>query len=326
MKELEHWHPVLKSNLLKRLPIQIELNNTKIVLFRTEEKVSALMDTCPHRRMPLSKGKIFHNKIKCAYHGICFDSDGNSSSIEESSKIQAESFDTVELHNYIWIKKKNIPAKFPFFDIEGLKQIDISEHEIFAPLELVLDNFTEVEHTPEVHLFLGYDKTKMNEIKVECMTEEETVRIKNIGPQKKIPTLIRYFLEIGENDFFVDDWTTYFSPIYSVYEQYWLDKNFQKRKNYFKIYVFFNPINKDKTKLIVFTFFKYSKWKNFALNLFIKPILSQIVQAEIKRDKKALEMIQDKNPNVQGMKLTRFDKSLGPNRFRIKKIYKKEVL
>ncbi|MEC8262749.1 MAG: Rieske 2Fe-2S domain-containing protein, partial [Pseudomonadota bacterium] len=42
-----------------------------IVLFRTEEgRPAALEDACPHRKLPLSKGRLKGATVECGYHGL----------------------------------------------------------------------------------------------------------------------------------------------------------------------------------------------------------------------------------------------------------------
>ena len=43
---------------------------------------------------------------------------------------------------------------------------------------------------------------------------------------------------------------------------------------------------------------------------------------EIRLDVKVLEGLADKNPSIEGMKLSRFDRVLGLNRDRIERIYR----
>ena len=132
-----------------------------------------------------------------------------------------------------------------------------------------------------------------------------------------------YLGDTAKKDLFVDDWTTYFSPIYTVYDQYWIDlKTGASRDTRLRIYLFFNPISETSVGLTAFTYMRYPLFAHFGLNLLIKPAIKQIVNLEVLRDKKILEKILDKNPNIAGMKLTRFDRSLGPNRKRIERIYK----
>ena len=325
MSSFDHWHPVLKSRELKNKPKQVTLNGKQIVLFRDKEGLaSALEDTCPHRRMPLSLGSVKDGRITCIYHGMSFDRSGKGESPgTDECKISAVQFDCMEFYGAVWIKSASSSAPFPYFNTEGFRLIDICHYSIEAPLELVLDNFTEVEHTPDVHVFLGYDPKRMKEVVVLSETEDFYVRIKNTGPQKTLPILFRYILGLEKEDLFVDDWTTHFSPVYSVYDQYWIDsKTNQARETRFRIYVFFNPISENRVQLMAFTYMQYSLFAHFGLNILIKPSIKQIVNLEILRDKKTLEKIQDKNTSIAGMKLTRFDRSLGPNRKRIERIYK----
>lgn len=47
-----------------------------LVIFRAEAGVSALVDTCPHRFAPLSRGSIAAGVVTCGYHGLAFDGTG----------------------------------------------------------------------------------------------------------------------------------------------------------------------------------------------------------------------------------------------------------
>src|SRR5579875_3850809 len=54
-----------------------------LVLWRAEDgNVVAFDDRCCHKRMPLSAGKLLENGwLRCAYHGLCFDTQGACVSI-----------------------------------------------------------------------------------------------------------------------------------------------------------------------------------------------------------------------------------------------------
>ena len=42
-----------------------------IVIFRTEAGVAAAFeDACPHRKLPLSKGRLIGETVECGYHGL----------------------------------------------------------------------------------------------------------------------------------------------------------------------------------------------------------------------------------------------------------------
>ena len=53
----------------------VNVSDQPIVLFRDKDgDVCALEDRCPHRRVPLSLGKIIEGDIRCVYHGWTFNS------------------------------------------------------------------------------------------------------------------------------------------------------------------------------------------------------------------------------------------------------------
>lgn len=71
-----HWLPVCKASRLRKKPVGVQLLGERIVLFRTQDGISALRDRCPHRNVPLSEGRITENCIQCPYHGWAFDGTG----------------------------------------------------------------------------------------------------------------------------------------------------------------------------------------------------------------------------------------------------------
>ena len=49
-----------------------------MVFYRTESgNPAALLDRCPHRLLPLSKGTLKGDTIECGYHGLSFDCSGS---------------------------------------------------------------------------------------------------------------------------------------------------------------------------------------------------------------------------------------------------------
>ena len=56
---------------------RVTILEENIVMFRnSSSKVIALEDRCPHRMLPLSKGKLIGDDIQCGYHGMTFDWEG----------------------------------------------------------------------------------------------------------------------------------------------------------------------------------------------------------------------------------------------------------
>jgi hypothetical protein len=58
---------------------------------------------------------------------------------------------------------------------------------------------------------------------------------------------------------------------------------------------------------------------------FFKWLLRSRIDHEIGLDVRVLEGLADKNPSIEGMKLSRFDRVLGLNRERIERIYRGSV-
>jgi phenylpropionate dioxygenase-like ring-hydroxylating dioxygenase large terminal subunit len=329
MAALDHWHPVLLSKSLKRRPMAIQLGGRDLVLFRTSEgKVGVLEDNCPHRHLRLSCGKVVKDRLQCLYHGWTFDCAGNGES-PGTPKLHATArhFDVLDRHGAVWVKSAESNPVFPCFEVDGYYNICNLYHQVNAPLELVVDNFCEIEHTPTTHAFFGYPLERMHEVQVEFLPTDTSVRVVNRGPRKRFSWFLRLILGIGSDYQFMDDWTTHFSPVYSVYDHWWCDpETGGTNKVRWRLYIFFTPINDKETCLTTFAFIK-STWPGPAggVRLF-KWLMRRRLDYEIGLDKRILENLADKNVSMEGMKLSRFDKVLGLNRERIDRIYRGKLL
>jgi len=322
---MDHWHPVVASRRLRPGPVGVTLNGHEIAVFRLADgQLGALADCCPHRRMRLSLGCVTDGRLQCAYHGWTYDSQGNGES-PGTPKLHAQAahYDVREEYGYVWIKSAGSAAEFPRFDIGGYEHVTTLEHEIGVPLEVVLDNFTEVEHTPTTHANFGYELSRMSEVQTRVESTDATVRVVNSGPQKRTPWIVAALAGLRSGDQFVDDWTTYFSPVYTCYDQWWSDAaTGAERRDRWRIYVFFNPLHEQRTKLVTFAFLRSASRARSAFIRLSRPALWRLVDLEVRCDVKMLENLADKSARLEGMKLSRFDRVLGLNRERIERIYR----
>ncbi|MCZ2344140.1 MAG: Rieske 2Fe-2S domain-containing protein [Bacteroidales bacterium] len=327
MAILDHWHPVHPSRDLRRKPVGFQLGNRYLCLFRTSTgQAMAIDDTCPHRRLKLSYGQVIGDRIQCKYHGWTFDGCGNGES-PGAPKLHTctESFDVREEHGYIWIKTRGKEAQFPNINPDGLYSLGHMRHTVPAPLELTVDNFTEIEHSGTVHNTFGYDLKRMHEVRVRFETTDTSVRVVNVGPTIRLHPVMRTFLGVRDGDLFHDDWTTYFSPIYSVYDHWWTSPD-EKREAMvrWRLYMFFWPIDEMSTAVVSFVYGK-SRYPGPAGGLrFIKPIFRREVDREVRQDIDMLKNLASYDTSIDGMKLSRFDKVLGLTRERIARIYRGE--
>jgi len=63
------WEDDISDGLLP-----VELLGDRIVLFRKSDgNYAALEDACPHRKLPLSMGRLKDDLVECGYHGLTFD-------------------------------------------------------------------------------------------------------------------------------------------------------------------------------------------------------------------------------------------------------------
>ncbi|MDB6062936.1 MAG: putative Rieske (2Fe-2S) protein [Verrucomicrobiaceae bacterium] len=69
------WAVALAAEVTAAKPKGVSVDNEPIVLFRDQSgAIRALEDRCPHRRMPLSLGRVREDGLlQCGYHGWSFD-------------------------------------------------------------------------------------------------------------------------------------------------------------------------------------------------------------------------------------------------------------
>jgi phenylpropionate dioxygenase-like ring-hydroxylating dioxygenase large terminal subunit len=325
MAELDHWHPVLKSEELGDRPAGVRVAGREIVVFRTAGGgLGALPDRCPHRGMRLSLGRVEGDRLVCPYHGWRWAPDGQGQSPgNPRARPCAEHLDAVERLGAIWVKSAGSAAAFPRFDTNGYFEFARLRRLVKAPLELVVDNFIEVEHTATTHAVLGHDLDRMAEVETRTTADDDSVRVYNVGPQRRLPRVLHALYGIPRDVHFVDDWTTWFSPVYTVYDQYWIDPTTRARvKEAMRIVVFFNPVSPVETELFTFGYTDAPPWGRLGLNTLLFPLTRAFVHLEVTRDQRMIEQLADTGVTIQGNALGRFDKALLLARRRIDRIYR----
>ena len=327
MGMLDHWQPVLKSEEVGRKPVGIKLAGVPIALFRTASgKVGAVSDACPHRRLKLSVGQVVGERIRCKYHGWTFDSYGHGES-PGTPKLTTctTSYDVREDHGLLWVKARGSDVAFPDVTMPGYLHICTLRHTIPAPLELAVDNFNEIEHSGTVHDTFGYDLDRMNEVKVRFEATDETVRVVNVGPSKRLNPFFSWMLGVRRGDLFHDDWTTHFSPMYSVFDHWWTSPDGTRESMArWRLYIFFVPVDGTTTQAVSITYAK-SRYPGPAGGLRLaRWLLRRKIDEEVRADVEMLHHLCDYEPSIDGMKLSRFDKVMGMTRERIRTIYRGE--
>jgi hypothetical protein len=137
--------------------------------------------------------------------------------------------------------------------------------------------------------------------------------------------VFRWLLGIRKDDLFHDDWITYFSPVYTIYDHWWTSPD-QSREAMirWRLYMFFWPQDAERTNVTSFVYAK-SRYPGPAGGLrFAKYIFRREIDREVRQDISMLEHMADKRVSIEGMKLSRFDRVLGLTRERIARIYRGE--
>ena len=168
-KYLENaWYVAAFDHDVGRSPLRRVLLDRPVVMYRTESgKPVALLDRCPHRLVPLSRGKLIGDHIECAYHGLRFDQVGRCSLNPHGggaipSALQVISFPLVERHGFVWIWPGDSDRADPALIPGDLAFIDAPDHavgkgylHVKANYQLIVDNLLDLSHVPYVHPQFG---------------------------------------------------------------------------------------------------------------------------------------------------------------------------
>jgi len=97
----------------------------RIVLYRKQDGTpAALEDACPHRKLPLSMGRIKGDDVECGYHGLTFDGNGICTRVPGAERIphvaRVRSYPLHERYGLLWIWMGEIEKADPalIFEVE----------------------------------------------------------------------------------------------------------------------------------------------------------------------------------------------------------------
>ena len=102
------WYVAALSGQVGRTLQARRLLGEAVVLYRTEAgKAVALEDACPHRKLPLSMGRIKGDAVECGYHGLTFDCAGKCIDAATQARIppfaKVRSYPTCDRYGLVWI-------------------------------------------------------------------------------------------------------------------------------------------------------------------------------------------------------------------------------
>ena len=157
------WYVAAWDSEIDRNPRQIKVLGEKIVVYRTEAgNPVALIDACPHRKLPLSKGRIIGDHIECGYHGLTFDCSGSCVRVPGQEHIPSatniHSYPVESRYGLVWIWMGD-PALADTDQIFKIEQFDNPEWGINKGAAMafpchylyVTDNLLDPSHVAWVH-------------------------------------------------------------------------------------------------------------------------------------------------------------------------------
>ena len=315
---LRHWQPVLLSRRLGKKPVRVVAGGREIVVFRTRSgRVGALQGRCPHRGTLLSEGKVVGESLQCAYHGWCFGPDGNGYSPGMPRVPQrATCYDVADRSGLIWLKDSSSTEPFPELAPPGYEFCHALLGAVRAPVELLVDNFTEVEHTAAAHLTFGYSLERLHEVTFQTQVEDSTVRSRSAGPQKTVPPWTAATMGIQTGDRFVVDWVTRGDPLHVRYEMHWEDpETGRMRPPRMYELAYFWSLGERRSAVAALYFLQLPPSRLPGMNSMIMKSVAALIQfVEFPRDVRLMRALEWQEPSLRNCRLSRFDSSLSVQR------------
>ncbi len=195
----------------------LEITGQRLVMFReVSGAVKALEDRCPHRLLPLSKGKRIGDTIQCGYHGMTFDGAGKCVRVpgQENTPKSAyvEAFPVEERHGIVWVWMGDPELADPadIFDLPEFTQPGWHAHHgeglhIKSNYLNVAENLVDPAHVSFVHPTTLGNAASEN-VPVHVSTSGEVISawrwIRDAPP-------IGFFQKFGGFDGHVDRWHYY---------------------------------------------------------------------------------------------------------------------
>lgn len=152
----------IEDELAANGPVAVTILNEHLVLWRSGDRIAALEDRCVHRAAALSLGRCEGSRLRCMYHGLLFDGEGNVVAIPGQDivppKAMVRSYPATARHGFIWVWMGDpgkahtdlLPALF-----DGVDLADFVTHtgvlDFAAEARLVSDNLLDFSHLPFVH-------------------------------------------------------------------------------------------------------------------------------------------------------------------------------
>ena len=160
--------------------------------------LAAIQDRCPHRFVPLHRGRQVGDNIECGYHGLCFNSEGrcvknpvDGAPIPTLARVRA--YPVVERYSALWVWLGDVvsadPDQIPDFSflVDPQRSVVAGCTLTQASADLAIDNLSDLTHTQYVHREFQASEA-FARLKVEAEQDGQTVTTRLIFPNGRPPS------------------------------------------------------------------------------------------------------------------------------------------
>ena len=297
----------------------------RIVLWRDASGTPcAVPDACPHRNAPLSLGRVRPDgRLQCAYHGWHFDGTGAGVAPSQPTlRCATRAYRVVERERYLWLAAPETPLAqlaAPSHPDHVLAAVFTTPFE--TPLHVALDNFSEDEHFPYVHAFLGWREQDWPDVRFEAHTYDDHTEATYVGPQRPSPLL--GLVGVHSGDWFHNHFESRFDPVRHVYTSYWTDRSSGERRPVSTItVVYMLPETEATTRFHTFVYVKVDQaWRARMMEPLVLRFAEAFVRLEWWMDARWVRRIAGTGASLQGLRLGKYDKTVIRNRKLLRAIY-----
>jgi phenylpropionate dioxygenase-like ring-hydroxylating dioxygenase large terminal subunit len=155
------WYQAAWSEEVGRTLLQRWVCDQPMCLYRTEDgEAVALADRCPHRKYPLSLGRLDGDVVECGYHGYRIDSSGTCVGVaeqDEKPRAGVLRYPTAELNGVLWVWPGEHASAGPELipDLGWLTDPGWTHVHGLVPLkarqELLMENLLDLSHETFLH-------------------------------------------------------------------------------------------------------------------------------------------------------------------------------
>jgi vanillate O-demethylase monooxygenase subunit len=182
------WYVAAEPHEVDRHPFARKICDENIVFWRTENgDPVAFEDRCCHRRMPLRKGALIGDVLRCHYHGLQFDVTGQCIHVPGQSTIppgaRVRTYPVAQKYNWIWIwmgdpalADESLIVPYPWKTAS-----DWGDKGYYfycgSDYRLVIDNLLDLSHLAFVHQTTIGNAAVAEHAEVRTLKDEDSVTV-----------------------------------------------------------------------------------------------------------------------------------------------------